>query len=333
MLKARRIIVEKPCPRYHQAVISSDSSATHSDPTKDPNAVLFKFIYLSIAAALATIVLKFIAAHVTGSMGFLSDALESTVNLVAAIVALIALKVAAKPADDNHHFGHSKAEYFSALIEGLMIFIAAGVILFTAIRRLLDPVELEQLGIGFAFTIVATVINLAVGVLLVRNGRKHRSTTLVADGKHLLTDVWTTVGVIVGMIGVIITGWLWLDPAIAIVVGINILFTGYKLITESMSGLLSAAFSEGDAATLDTTLTTFADHHGVRFAKPQTVESGRQRFVYATMYVPAEWTVGASHDIADQLEIDVDKTLPGTQTFIHIEPEELAGTPHSSAQF
>lgn len=320
--------MQKTRPRYHQTVNSSKPRDIHGDP----NAVLFKFIYLSIAAALATIVLKFLAAHVTGSMGFLSDALESTVNLVAAIVALIALKVAAKPADDNHHFGHSKAEYFSALVEGLMIFIAAGVILFTATLRLLEPVELEQLGIGFAFTLVATIINLAVGLLLVRNGRKYRSTTLTADGKHLLTDVWTTVGVIVGVLGVLLTGWLWLDPLIAIAVGVNILFTGYKLIAESMKGLLSVAFSAEHTATLDATLADFSAQHGVRFAKPQTVESGRQRFVYATMYVPSHWTVGASHDIADALEIHIEKALPETHTFIHIEPEELAGTPQSSAQ-
>lgn len=304
------------------APMATSNSPVPQQPVE--NATLYKFIYLSIAAALITIILKFAAAGVTGSMGFLSDALESTVNLVAAVVALFALKVAAKPADENHHFGHSKAEYISALVEGAMIFVAAAVILFTSIQRLFRPQELEQLGIGFIFTIAATAVNLAVGVLLLRGGRKHRSTTLTADGKHLLTDVWTTVGVVAGVLAVMLTGWLWLDPVIAIVVGVNILFTGFQLVREAMSGLLNVAFSDDDAATLNETLRIFAEDHDVEFARPQTVESGQQRFVYATMFVPATWTVGDSHKVADQLEIAVYKALPGARTFIHLEPMELS---------
>jgi cation diffusion facilitator family transporter len=199
---------------------------------------LSRFAYLSIAAAIATIALKSGAWWLTGSVGLLSDAAESIVNLVAAFVALIALKVSVRPPDDEHNFGHHKAEYFSAAIEGVMIFVAAAAILFTSVERFLHPKPLENIGIGLAVSAVASAINGAVAWVLLRNGRKYRSLTLVADGKHLLTDVITSVGVVVGVVLVWLTGWERLDPVIAFLVGVNIIVTGWKLVTESSSGLM-----------------------------------------------------------------------------------------------
>ena len=261
----------------------------------------------------------------TGSVGFLSDALESGVNLVAAVVGFVAIKIAAKPADANHQFGHGKAEYVSALVEGAMIFVAAAMIIYTAIRRLLDPQPLEQPGLGLLLSLVASLLNLGVGFLLVRAGKQHRSATLQADGKHLLTDVWTSVGVIVGIGAVTLTGWLWLDPIIAFAVGLNILWTGYKLLKESLSSLLSESLPKKEHGQLDALLNELEDHHQVSFTSRRTVAAGRQRLVYLTMDVPGEWTVLHSHTIADRIEDAIDELFPGAEVFIHVEP---AGTVH-----
>src|SRR5665811_1782417 len=198
---------------------------------------LTKFAWLSIAAALATIALKSEAYLLTGSVGLLSDAAESLVNLVAAVVALIALHVAVRPADKTHNFGHGKAEYFSAGIEGLMIFVAAGFILVSSVQRFLHPAALESVGLGLAISTLATAVNGAVGFLLLRAGATHRSVTLTADGRHLLTDVWTSFGVIVGVLLVGLTGWERLDPIVAALVGVNILVTGFRLVSQSITSL------------------------------------------------------------------------------------------------
>ena len=287
--------------------------------------LLERFMKLSIATAVATIALKIVAAAVTGSVGFLSDALESGVNLVAAVVGFVAIRIAAKPADANHQFGHGKAEYVSALVEGAMIFVAAAMIIYTAIRRLLDPQPLEQPGLGLLLSLVASLLNLGVGFLLVRAGKQHRSATLQADGKHLLTDVWTSVGVIVGIGAVTLTGWLWLDPIIAFAVGLNILWTGYKLLKESLSSLLSESLPKKEHGQLDALLNELEDHHQVSFTSRRTVAAGRQRLVYLTMDVPGEWTVLHSHTIADRIEDAIDELFPGAEVFIHVEP---AGTVH-----
>ena len=287
--------------------------------------LLERFMKLSIATAVATIVLKIVAAAVTGSVGFLSDALESGVNLVAAVVGFVAIKIAAKPADANHQFGHGKAEYVSALVEGAMIFVAAAMIIYTAIRRLLEPQPLEQPGLGLLLSLVAFLLNLGVGLLLVRAGKQHRSATLQADGKHLLTDVWTSVGVIVGIGAVALTGWLWLDPIIAFAVGLNILWTGYKLLKESLSSLLSESLPKKEHAQLDALLNELEEHHDVEFTSRRTVASGRNRLVYLTMDVPGQWTVLHSHTIADRIEDAIDELFPGAEVFIHVEP---AGTVH-----
>lgn len=282
--------------------------------------LLFRFMLLSLAAAVVTIALKVGAAVITGSVGFLSDAMESGVNLVAAVVALFALRVAARPSDASHHFGHGKAEYLSALVEGAMIFVAATAIVWTSVERLLAPAPVLQPGIGLALSTVASLVNLGVGVTLQRVGRAHRSATLVADGKHLMTDVWTSVGVLVGIALVALTGWQPLDPIVALAVGVNILATGYRLLRGSVSGLLSATLPEHERVQIDTVLERYRTEHGVTFAPLRTVESGRQRFVFVVLTAPPGWTVQAAHDMTEQLEADIDDILPGTETFIHVEP-------------
>lgn len=284
---------------------------------------LTRFAWLSVAAAVVTITLKSAAYLVTGSVGLLSDAAESVVNLVAALVALVALRVAARPADDSHHYGHGKAEYFSAGLEGLMIFAASAVILVTAVQRLLNPVELERVGLGLAVTALATVINGAVGLTLIRAGRTHRSLTLTADGRHLLTDVWTSVGVIVGVFAVAVTGWLVLDPLIAIAVGLNILVTGSRLVWRSTSALMDAALPEEDHQRIVAVLDRFRSDE-VRFHALRTRESGRQRQVSVHVLVPGAWSVQRGHDLLEDLEAALVAELPGTAVHTHLEPLEDA---------
>ncbi len=301
-------------------------SANPTQPiqTEPSNRFLERFLWLSLGAAVVILGIKLAAAALTGSIGLWSDAMESTVNVFAAAVALWALRLSAKPADHNHDFGHGKAEYFSAAVEGSMILVAAAVIIIGAVLRLLSPVPLENLGVGLVLLAVATALNLAVGALLVRTGRRHRSITLEADGQHLLTDVWTSVGVLVGIAVVYFTGLTWLDPVIALVVGANILLTGYRLVRRSVVGLLDGTLPPEEVARVSDVLAELARDPRVNVAQLRTRESGRQRFVYATVTVPGEWTVDRSHDLADQVEEAVDAALPGTTTFVHIEPNPAA---------
>ena len=280
---------------------------------------LTKFAWLSIAAAVVTITLKSGAYLLTGSVGLLSDAAESLVNLVAAVVALIALRVAARPADEKHNFGHGKAEYFSAGIEGLMIFVAAGVILVSSVQRFLHPAALESIGLGLAISTVATAVNWAVGLLLLRAGTAHRSVTLSADGKHLLTDVWTSVGVIIGVLLVGLTGWQRLDPIVAAIVGVNILVTGLRLVSQSVTSLLDAALPADDLARVASVLDRMRTAE-IDFADLRTRESGRHRFVSLTVLVPGAWSVEQAHDLADDVEAAIAKDLPDTAVQTHLEP-------------
>src|SRR5665647_745961 len=280
---------------------------------------LTRFAWLSIAAAVLTIALKSEAYLLTGSVGLLSDAAESLVNLVAAVVALIALHIAARPADEKHNFGHGKAEYFSAGVEGLMIFVAAGFILVSSVQRFLHPTELESIGLGLAISTVASVVNGAVGVLLLRVGAAHRSVTLTADGKHLLTDVWTSVGVIVGVLLVGLTGWQRLDPVVAAIVGVNILVTGFRLVSQSVTSLLGAAMPAGDLAQVNAVLDDMRTAE-IDFTDVRTRESGRHRFVSLTVLVPANWTVERGHALADDVEVTIAKDLSDTDVQTHIEP-------------
>ena len=291
--------------------------ATHP---REEQRMLERFMWISIAASLFVIALKAYAAYVTGSVGFLSDALESVANVAAAMVGLWALKLSAKPADENHNFGHAKAEYFAAQVEGSLILVASVAIIYTAVQRLITPQPVEQLGIGLLFSVVATLINLGVGAMLVRAGRRHRSSTLVADGKHLLTDVWTTVGVIVGMALVWPTGWQVLDPIVAILVGANILYTGYKLLREAIQGLLSETLPEEEVATAQEFLDNYAKDNGVAFTSLRTTAYGRQRLINVVMQVPGGWTVSHSHEHADNVEEGLATALGSAETIVHIEP-------------
>lgn len=279
------------------------------------------FAWLSILAALATIGLKAGAWWMTGSVGFLSDALESLVNLAGAVMALAMLAVAARPADDAHAFGHGKAEFFSSAFEGLLITLAAAGIAWAAISRLLEPQPIERFGLGVAVTVVASVINLAVGLLLLRAGRRHGSIALEADGHHLLTDVWTSAGVIVGVALAALTGWLWLDPVVALAVGINILWTGWRLAQRSAHGLMDGALPAGQLAALDRVLDRYRSQ-GIDFHAVRTRQAGMRSFVSMHVLVPGQWTVQRGHDLAERIEADVRATIPRSSVFTHLEPIE-----------
>lgn len=282
---------------------------------------LSKYAWLSIATGIVVFGLKLLAYFLTGSIGLLSDAMESTVNIVAAFVALVALKAASKPGDARHHFGLSKAEYFSALFEGLMILIAAGLIMFTAIPRLIDPQPLEDLGIGLTISALASAMNFAVATILMRAGLKHRSIVLQADSKHLMTDVWTSGGVIAAVLLVGWTGWLRLDPLIAMAVALNIVFAGLKLIGSSAMGLLDAALPEEENALVVAVLRRHQTE-SVRFHALQTRESGRQRFVSMHVLVPGAWSVQQGHDLLETVEEEIRHVLPDTVISTHLEPIE-----------
>jgi cation diffusion facilitator family transporter len=282
---------------------------------------LSKFAYLSIAAAIATITLKTIAWQITGSVGLLSDALESVVNLVAAIAVLIALKVAARPADKNHHFGHSKAEYFSAAIEGQMIFVAAVAIMLSAVERFLHPRPLENVGMGLGISVAASVINGVVALVLLRAGKKHRSLTLTADGKHLMTDVWTSAGVVVAVLLVSITGIDRLDPIVAFLVGLNIVVTGWKLLRESGEGLMDIAMSKEDNKAIADVLTGFVSDE-VHFHALRTRLSGHHRFAEVHVLVPGAWTVQQGHDLVEEIEDAVHDVFDDVALTCHLEPSE-----------
>lgn len=283
---------------------------------------LKKFAWLSVATAIVTIALKVAAWWVTGSVGLLSDAAESVVNLVAAVIALIAVTVAERPADDDHQYGHSKAEYFSAGAEGAMIFVAAAFIVYTAVERLLNPRPLEALGVGLLISIVAAALNGVVGTMLVRAGTAHRSHTLKADGKHLLTDVITSVGVVVGVALVWLTGWEVLDPIVAIAVGLNILYIGYKLVHESGMGLMDGTLPEEDNTAIEEVLARHRVDGEVDFHELRTRESGKWRFVEFHALVPGAWSVDRGHDLVEQVEQEIHSVLPHCHITSHMEPIE-----------
>lgn len=286
-----------------------------------PRVDLTKFAWLSIAAALVTIGLKTAAWLITGSVGLLSDAAESVVNLVAAVVALFALRVAARPADKNHHFGHSKAEYFSSAIEGVMIFVAAVVIVAFAVERLIFPRPLEEIGVGLLITVGASVINGAVALVLLGAGAKYNSITLRADGHHLMTDVITSAGVVVGIGLVWITGWNWLDPVVALLVGINILWTGWRLVSESASGLMDESLPKEQNERLRGIL---AEHETeeIKFHAFRTRISGARAFMEFHMLVPGAWSVQRGHDAMEDLIDLIQEEFAELRVIGHLEPIE-----------
>ncbi len=282
---------------------------------------LKRYALISIFAALATIGLKGGAYVLTGSVGLLSDALESLVNLLAAIVALWALWVAARPADEEHAYGHTKAEYFSSGFEGALVVIAAASILATAIPRLMDPRPVEDVGVGLAISALASVINLGVARVLFGAGRRYHSITLEADAHHLMTDVWTSVGVIVGVGAAAATGWDVLDPLIAVAVAVNVVWTGIGLLRRSMLGLLDTALPEPERRSIAAVLDAHTGD-GVQFHALRTRQAGARRFVSLHVLVPGEWTVQRGHDYLERLEEELRSAVPNSTVFTHLEPIE-----------
>ncbi|HSL44955.1 MAG TPA: cation diffusion facilitator family transporter [Anaerolineales bacterium] len=295
--------------------------AEHLDQIKN-RASLTRFAWLSIAAAVATITLKTGAYLLTGSVGLLSDALESFVNLAGAIMALSMLTIAARPADESHVYGHSKAEYFASVTEGVLVLAAAGGILSAAISRLFQPRELEQLGVGLGVSVAASVINLIVARILLRVGKERRSITLEADAHHLMTDVWTSAGVIGGVAVAGLTGWGLLDPLVAIVVAINIIWTGIRLVGRSVSGLMDAALPHDEQSLIQNVMQKY-EEKGVNFHALRTRQAAARRFVSVHMLVPGDWTVHDAHHMAEDFESDIRAVLGSVVTvFTHIEPVE-----------
>ncbi len=282
---------------------------------------LVRYAWLSILAALATIALKAGSFLITGSVGLLADALESGVNLVAGVFALIVLSIAAQPPDDEHAYGHSKAEYFASGAEGTLIFLAAVTIAVTAVRRLFDPQPLEQLGLGMAVSVIAALLNLGVARILLRAGRQYRSITLEADARHLMTDVWTTGGVLVGVIAVALTGWEVLDPLIALAVALQIVVAGTKLVRESVYGLMDTALPAEELQQIVEILEHYAEN-GVRYHALRTRQAGAQRFMSVHIQVPGAWSVQDGHSLLEDVERAVREALSPISVFTHLEPLE-----------
>lgn len=286
---------------------------------------LTHYAWLSIGAALVTMALKALAWWVTGSVGLLSDALESGVNLAGSVMALTMLTIAARPPDAGHEYGHGKAEYFSSAFEGFMIAVAALGIMWTAIPRLLRPEPLESVGIGLAVSAVATIINLTVARILLRAAREHRSIALEGDGRHLMSDVLTSLGVIAGVGLVALTGWLRLDAIVALAVAVNVLWTGWKLVQRSAMGLMDAAIEPEEQRVVGIVLDRFRDED-IDFHALRTRRAGRHAFISMHVLVPGNWTVKQGHDLCERIEIAMLDALPHARVFTHLEP---AGDPAS----
>ena len=294
---------------------------SHNDLMQS-RASLTKFAWLSIGAALATIALKSGAYFLTGSVGLLSDAIESLVNLAGAVMALVMLTIAARPADEDHVYGHSKAEYFASVTEGILILGAAIGIIYTAIQRLIEPRPLEQLGIGLAVSVAASLINFIVSRILLKAGKQKQSISLEADAHHLMTDVWTSAGVIGGVAIAGLTGWNILDPLVAIAVALNIVWTGVQLVRRSVSGLMDEALPESDQQKIKDVMSKY-NEKGVDFHALRTRQAAARRFMSVHILVPGKWTVHDAHHIAEDFEADIRSTLGGVITvFTHLEPAE-----------
>jgi len=280
---------------------------------------LKRFAWLSIAAAVATIALKALAYLLTGSVGLLSDALESFVNLAGALMALSMLSLAARPADANHAYGHGKAEYFSSGVEGGLILIAAASIAVAAVDRLFHPRPLEQLGVGLGVSVLASAVNLGVGLVLMRAARQYESITLEANAHHLMTDVWTSAGVLVGVGAVALTGWLWLDPLVALAVAANIVWTGVRIVRSSILGLMDTALPEAEQAQIVAILERHVSDE-VQYHALRTRRAGPRRFVSVHVLVPGEWTVDRGHELLERIEAELRGVLPMMSVLTHLEP-------------
>lgn len=297
--------------RFPVRWVRMNSGSSHSSLTR--------FAWISIAAALVTMALKVAAYFMTGSIGLLSDAIESGVNLVGGVMALAMLRIAERPADEDHAYGHGKAEYFSSGVEGTLILVAAASIAWAAVGRLITPKPLEQIGAGLAISILASIVNLVVALLLLRVGRKRNSITLEANAQHLLTDVWTSVGVVAGVTAVALTGWQWLDPMVALAVAANIVWTGVGIVRRSADGLMDAALSPGDLAEIRKVLRGH-ENDGLEFHALRTRQAGSRKFVSVHVLVPGDWTARQSHELLDLIEAEIREVLPGSHVFTHLEP-------------
>ena len=284
------------------------------------SANLTRFAWLSIGAAVLTIVLKTTAYWLTGSVGLLSDALESLVNLVAAIMALAMLTIAARPADEMHAFGYGKAEYFSSGLEGALILLAAASIAWTSVPRLFAPQPLANVGIGLGISVVASVITFAVARVLMNAGKEYRSITLEADAHHLMTDVWTSAGVVLGVGAVALTGWVRLDPIIALIVAANILRIGWQLLGRSVRGLMDVTLPAAERGAIKQVLHQY-ESQGIQYHALRTRQAGTRSFISLHVLVPGEWTVQHGHDLLEHLERDIRAAVPGAQLFTHLEPQ------------
>ncbi|MCP4358162.1 MAG: cation transporter [Chloroflexi bacterium] len=282
---------------------------------------LTRFAWLSLGTAVLTIALKVGAYQLTGSVGLLSDGLESGVNLVTAVVALITLIIAARPPDKEHAFGHSKAEYFSGGLEGVLILAAAGLIVVTAVPRLLNPHPLEQVGLGLFVSLIAAFCNGLTAFVLLRAGRRYRSLTLRANGRHLLTDVWTTGGVLLGIAIVGLTGWLWLDAVIALVVAVQISMTGFGLVREAVNGLMDKSLPAEEVGQVKTILGNY-EAQGIHYHALRTRQAGAQRFVSVHIQVPGKWSVQRGHTLLEKMECDLCHALAPVSVLTHLEPAE-----------
>lgn len=290
---------------------------------------LARLLWLSIAAAVTTIGLKTGAWLLTDSVGLLSDAAESVVNLVAAIVALATLHFASQPPDEHHRYGHEKAEYFSAGLEGGMILLAALSIAWFALERLFNPAPLQDVAIGLTVSAAASVVNLAVAVQLLRGGRRHNSIILEADGRHLMTDVWTSAGVIAGVGLVAATGIDRLDPIIALAVAANIVVAGVRLVRRAVDGLMDHVLPPETERDIHAVLERY-EHEGIRFDALRTRQAGRRSFISLHVLVPGSWTVHEGHRLVEALEEDMRSAVPGATVFTHLEPVEDAAPAEAS---
>lgn len=287
-----------------------------------PNrAFLTRYAWLSIAGALATIGLKAAAYWLTGSVGLLSDALESFVNLAGAVMALSMLSLAARPPDVEHAFGHDKAEYFSSGVEGSLILLAAASIAFAAVRRIFNPMPLEQLGLGLAVSLVASVINLGIAIVLLRAGRRNDSVTLEANAQHLLTDVWTSAGVLAGVGLVALTGVQLLDPVVALLVAANITWAGIRIVRRSVAGLMDTALPPGEVEKVQALLKPYTQE-GIAFHALRTRQAGSRRFVSLHVLVPGDWSVHRGHQLLEQIEAEIRAALPNANVLTHLESRE-----------
>ena len=286
-----------------------------------------RLLMASVVVALVTIALKTLAWYITGSVGLLSDALESLVNLASAIFGLVMVTIAARPADDDHPYGHHKAEYFSSGFEGILIIAAALGIVWTAGHRLFDPQPLEQVGWGLALSVASSALNGLLAWVMFGAARAHRSIALEADAKHLVTDVWTSAGVVIGIALVQVTGWLWLDAAVAIGVALNILKEGVHLIWRSSQGLMDEAVEPEVLATIQETLAGFASSGGEtqinRFDHLNTRKAGQRRFVDMHMHMPAQWSLGRAAAVRASVEQALMSAVPGLRATIQLLPSDV----------